>query len=423
MRDPSLDARLDQGAALSGDASDPAREARRFGRRAFLGALGGGALALLLPLRVRPGSIFPEAAAPALAAQRFRRKLPIPRTLRGAELRIPIREAGVRILPGRKTRMWTYGGTFPGPTIRRRAGEQTKVTFVHKLPKKAGELTVHLHGGHNRSEFDGQPGGLTALHRFSLYCRIPAGLTKRQSGNDLLLRPGRSKTYTYDLIEDGAPERAAFQWYHDHRLDHTGRNIWKGLAGMWIIEDDLEDSLDLPSGSRDIPLLIADRSLDRRNQLTNPFTNRQPPDDGVTGSLVLVNGAHRPHHPVSARRYRLRILNVSNFRSYNLALSNGARMVQVASDSGLMPRPVKRRQVLLGPCREGRGDRRFLERRRTVGGAGERQAPRRRELARLASLPRAADAVPGRRQAQGHDPHPAQFAPAARLDQGREEGA
>ena len=182
MRDPSLDARLDQGAALSSGTSGSAREARRFGRRAFLGALGGGALALLLPVRVRPGSIFPEAVAPALAAQRFRRKLPIPRTLRGADLRIPIRQAGVRILPGRKTKMWTYGGTFPGPTIRRRAGEQTKVTFVHKLPKKAGELTVHLHGGHNRSEFDGQPGGLTALHRFSLYCRIPAGSRRASPG-------------------------------------------------------------------------------------------------------------------------------------------------------------------------------------------------------------------------------------------------
>jgi FtsP/CotA-like multicopper oxidase with cupredoxin domain len=347
-----VDARLDQGAALGERHPEPAGQARRFGRRAFLGALGGGALALLLPLRMRPGSLPPilERAAPALAAQRFRRKLPIPRTLRGADLRIPIRQAGVRILPGRKTKMWTYGGTFPGPTIRRRAGEQTKVTFVHKLPKKAGELTVHLHGGHNRSEFDGQPGGLTPLHRFSLYCRIPAGLTERQSGNGLLLRPGRSKTYTYDLIEDGGPERAAFQWYHDHRLDHTGRNVWKGLAGMWIIEDDLEDSLDLPAGDRDIPLLIADRSLNRKNQLTNPSTNLKPPNDGVTGSLVLVNGALRPHHAVSARRYRLRILNASNFRSYNLALSNGARMVQIASDSGLMPRSVKRRRVLLGPA-------------------------------------------------------------------------
>jgi FtsP/CotA-like multicopper oxidase with cupredoxin domain len=313
--------------------------------------LGGGALALLLPVRVRPGSLslLSDGAARALAAQRFRRKLPIPRTLRGADLRIPIRQAGIRVLPGRKTRMWTYGGTFPGPTIRRRAGEETRVTFVHRLPKKAGELTVHLHGGHNRSEFDGQPGGLTASHRFSLYCRIPGGLSRGASGNGLLLRRGAAKTYVYDLIEDGGPERAAFQWYHDHRLDHTGRNVWKGLAGMWIIEDELEDSLDLPSGARDIPLLIADRSLDRHNQLTNPFTNRQPPDDGVSGSLVLVNGALRPHHAVSARRYRLRILNASNFRPYNLALSNGARMVQIASDAGLMPRPLKRRRLLLGP--------------------------------------------------------------------------
>ena len=58
--------------------------------------------------------------------------------------------------------MWTYGGTFPGPTIRRPAGEPTQVTFDHRLPPKAGELTVHLHGGHNRSAVDGQPGGLTA---------------------------------------------------------------------------------------------------------------------------------------------------------------------------------------------------------------------------------------------------------------------
>ncbi len=352
MRDPSVDARLDQGAALDQRRAESAGDARRFGRRAFLGALGGGLLALLLPLRVRPGSLLPlsDEVAPALAAGRFRAKLPIPRTLRGANLRIPIRQAGVRILSGRKTKMWTYGGTFPGPTIRRRAGEQTRVTFLHRLPKKAGELTVHLHGGHNRSEFDGQPGGLTASHRFSLFCRIPRGLSALQSGNDLLLEPGGAKTYVYDLIEDGGPERASFQWYHDHRLDHTGRNVWQGLAGMWIIEDDLEDSLDLPSGGRDIPLLITDRSLDRHNQLTNPFTNLKPPDDGVTGSLVLVNGAHRPHHPVTARRHRLRILNASNFRSYNLALSNGARMVQVATDSGLMPRSVKRRRLLLGPA-------------------------------------------------------------------------
>ena len=321
----------------------------RFGRRAFLAGLGGGALALLLPVRVRPGGPFPLGDEPAVAAVPFRARLPIPRVLRGDHIRIPIREARVQVLPGRKTRMWTYGGTFPGPTIRRRAGQRTKVTFAHRLGRKAGELTVHLHGGHNRSRFDGQPGGLTRSQRVSYYCEIPQGLSARASGNSLLLRPGRSKTYVYDLVEDGEPERAAFQWYHDHRLDRTSPNVWRGLAGMWIIDDEFEDSLDLPKGGRDIPLLIADRSFDRHNQLSDPFGGRRPPNDGVTGPYVLVNGAYLPRHRVSARRHRLRLLNASSFRAYNVFVSNGAPLHQIGTDSGLMPRSVKRDRVLIGP--------------------------------------------------------------------------
>ena len=319
-------------------------------RRAFLGLLGGGVIALLLPPWLRPrGLLGFDGVSSAVAARPFQARLPIPRVLRGDELRIPMREAEVGILPGRKTKMWTYGGTFPGPTIRRPAGHRTKVTFEHRLPRGAGELSVHLHGGHNRSKFDGQPGGLTRLQRFSAYCKIPRGLPDRKSGNGLLIRPGASKTYLYDLREDGRPERAAFQWYHDHRLDRTAPNVWRGLAGMWIIDDRFEQSLPLPKGDRDIPLMIGDRSFDRENQLTDPFTDRRPPDDGVTGGYILVNGAYLPHHQVSGQRYRLRILNVSNFRPYNLALSDGSSLVQIGSDSGLMPKPVRRKAVLLGP--------------------------------------------------------------------------
>ncbi len=280
----------------------------------------------------------------------FQARLPIPRELSDSHIRIPIREAEAQILPGPKTKLWTYGGTFPGPTVRRRAGRRTRVTFDHELPASAGELSVHLHGGHNRTRFDGQPGGLTRSQPVSYYCHIPRGLSPRQSGNDLLIPPGGRKTYVYDLVEDGRPERAAFQWYHDHRLDRTARHSWRGLAGMWIVEDDFEDSLPLPRGERDIPLLIADRSFDRHNQLTDPFTGLRPPADGVLGHSVLVNGAFMPHHEVSGRRYRLRILNVSQFRSYNLQLSNGAPMVQIGSDSGLMPKPVRRDQILIGPA-------------------------------------------------------------------------
>lgn len=325
---------------------------QRLQRRAFLGLFGGGALALLFPPRLRLNGLLSlgEETSQALAGTPFAQRLPIPRELRGARLRIPIKEAEVQILPGRKTRMWTYDGTFPGPTIRRPAGHRTEVTFHNQLPDSAGELTVHLHGGHTSSRFDGQPGGLTRRHRFSYYCNIPKGLSARESGNGLLIGPGRHKTYVYDLMEDGRPERAAFQWYHDHRLDHTARNVWRGLAGMWIIDDGFDASLPLPSGERDIPLLIADRSFDRDNQLTDPFTNLRPPDDGITGSKILVNGAYLPYHRISARRYRLRILNVSQFRAYNVHLSDGTPLVQIGTDSGLMPRPVKRRKVLLGPA-------------------------------------------------------------------------
>ena len=140
------------------------------------------------------------------------------------------------------------------------------------------------------------------------------------------------------------------QWYHDHRLDHTGRNVWHGLAGIFIIDDEFDASLPLPAGDRDIPLMIADRGFDRHNQLTDPFTGLRPPADGVIGHRVLVNGAYMPHRQVTARRYRLRLLNVSGFRAYNVHLSNGAPLIQIGTDSGLMPRPVRRNHILLGPA-------------------------------------------------------------------------
>jgi spore coat protein A, manganese oxidase len=276
--------------------------------------------------------------------------LPIPPVLTDRRLTIPIRQAEVQALPGPKTKMWTYGGTFPGPTIRRPAGHRTEVTFRHELPVSAGELTVHLHGGHNHTQFDGQPGGLTASHAQSFYCHIPRGLSPRESGNDLLIEPGGQRTYVYELTEDDRPERAAFQWYHDHRLDHTARNVWRGLAGMWIVDDELDAGLPLPRNERDLALAIGDRDFDRHNQLTDPFGARRPPADGILARTILVNGAYMPHHRVSAQRYRLRILNVSQFRSYNLHLSNGAPLVQIGTDSGLMPRPVRRREALIGPA-------------------------------------------------------------------------
>src|SRR5689334_23197552 len=134
---------------------------RQFPRRRFVLGAATGAAALALPAWLRPGGGPRLDQAIAAQVEPYARKLPIPKELTGANLTIPIVEADVKVLPGRKTTMWTYDGTFPGPTIRRPSGERTTVKFKHRLPEKAGELTVHLHGAHTRSRDDGQPGGLT----------------------------------------------------------------------------------------------------------------------------------------------------------------------------------------------------------------------------------------------------------------------
>jgi FtsP/CotA-like multicopper oxidase with cupredoxin domain len=250
----------------------------------------------------------------------FTRPLLIPRVLTGSNITLTAAERDVQILPGAKTRMWTYNGTFPGPTIRRPAGQTTTVTLVNELPVAAGEITLHNHGNHSTTENDGQPDAFLAA-----------------SG-------GGSVTYTYTGTEAGGNERGAFQWYHDHRMDVTGRNIWMGLVGMYII-DDPADPQTLPKGEFDVPLLIADRSFNAKNQLTYRFNPA-----GVTGNHILVNGVPQPYFKVGDRKYRLRILNASNSRSYDLALSTGQSFIQIGTESGLLPAPVRRTRILIGPA-------------------------------------------------------------------------
>jgi len=260
------------------------------------------------------------APAGAVTAPAFSRPLVIPGVLTGSNITLTAKLADVQVLPGKKTRMWTYNGTFPGPTIRRPTGQTTTLSLVNNLPTAAGELTLHNHGNHSTAENDGQP-------------------------DDFLAAPGGGTvTYTYAGTEAGANERGAFQWYHDHRMDVTGRNVWMGLAGMYII-DDPADPQSLPKGEFDVPLLVADRTFDANNQQAYRFNAA-----GVTGNRTLVNGVPQPYLNVGDRRYRFRILNASNARSYDFALGNGQSFIQIGTESGLLPAPVKRTHILLGPA-------------------------------------------------------------------------
>ena len=249
----------------------------------------------------------------------FSHRLLFPPVNTSANVSIGIDEACVQILDGPCTNMWTYGGTYPGITIRRPTGQTTNVTFTNSLDAAAGAMTVHNHGNHSSAENDGQP-------------------------DDLLIATGGSRTYTYDGLEEGANQRGKMQFYHDHRMDVTGRNMWMGLTGMYIVDDSADPST-LPSGAFDLPLAIADRQFDANNQIPYVFD-----PNGVTGDKILVNGVYQPYLETGDRKYRLRILNVSNHRTYNLVLSAGDSFTQIGTESGLLPAPVTRIQMRIGPA-------------------------------------------------------------------------
>jgi FtsP/CotA-like multicopper oxidase with cupredoxin domain len=205
--------------------------------------------------------------------------------------------------------------------IRRPTGQSTQVTFTNNLPPLAGAMTVHHHGNHSVSADDGQA-----------------------TGASFLFGTGASRTYTYEGIENGENERGTMQFYHDHRMGETGLNVWMGLEGLYII-DDPADPATLPSGAYELPLVIADRQFDENNQLQYFYDPA-----GVVGDTVLINGVYQPYLDVADRKYRLRFLNGANARIYILTLSTGDAFTQIGTESGLLPAPVARTAMEIGPA-------------------------------------------------------------------------
>ena len=147
-----------------------------------------------------------------------------------------MKKALVRVLPhGPRTPMWTYGGTFPGPTIVRRAGAGHPGHLRQPPAARVGAMTIHQHGGHQASKDDGQP-------------------------MDFLIRHGHRRTYDYPLPRRRAAVPAALRFYHDHRMDGTARNNWFGLQGMFLTTDPHDAQMGLPHGKYDIPLKFTDRT-------------------------------------------------------------------------------------------------------------------------------------------------------------------
>ena len=242
---------------------------------------------------------------------------------------LTVKAAGASILPGATTAIWGYNGIFPAPVIHAWSGRKAVVRLHNGLP---APVVNHLHGGRTPPDSDGYP-------------------------TDLVL-PGETREYVYPNNQ-----RAATLWYHDHRMDFTGAQVWRGLAGLYIIHDDEERRLSLPAGEKEIALVICDRSFDSDGSLLYPSLDPSLRGvagvtheymGGVLGDAILVNGAPWPRVDVTSSQYRLRLLNASNARRYELALetSNGspAAFIQIGSDGGLLGAPVRHRTLRIAPA-------------------------------------------------------------------------
>jgi spore coat protein A, manganese oxidase len=266
------------------------------------------------------------------------------------------------------TRTWGYWSDDPdaglpylGPTIlatRRPTDEvETSVTVEWRnelgnaflpndptltgavMPGQSARIVTHLHGGENHPQFDGTP-----LQWFTA-----AGATGPHYITD---------TFTYYN-----EQRASMVWYHDHALGNTRTNVYAGLAGAYIIRDDQDtgdpgNPLGLPAGPYEIPLVLQDKTFNADGSMFYPT-------QGVTayhpqwvpeffGDVAVVNAKIWPFVDVEPRRYRLRIVNGSQSRFYNLQFVNeksgrALPFTQIGSDGGLLRAPVRMTRLLIAP--------------------------------------------------------------------------
>jgi len=246
------------------------------------------------------------------------------------ELELVAARTKENILPGRSTPVFSYHGkvlkgdkqvlqnipgSYLGPIIRVNQGQKVRVIFNNQLGEQS---IIHWHGLHVPEAADGHP---------------------RYAVSD-------NHRYVYEFE---VKNRAGSYWYHPHPHSMTGRQVYGGLAGLFIVSDDEEQKLALPAGEYDLPLVIQDRSFGDDNRLRYIRSPMQRMT-GFFGDKILVNGMLNYIQPVTTRPYRVRLYNGSNSRIYKLAWSNGDSLTVIGTDGGLLEQPVTRPYVTLAPA-------------------------------------------------------------------------
>jgi len=261
----------------------------------------------------------------------------------------------VAIRPGSRTKVWRFRGrllrgatgaldtSMLAPVIRVRRGQRLRIDLVNGLPEPT---IVHWHGLHVPDDMDGHP-------RFAI-------------------APGARYVYEFTVID-----RAGSYWFHAHPHGRTGKQVYFGLAGLFLVSDEEEAALDLPTGAQDIPLIIQDRNFNNDNQfvyldesedgarqghgpmgggmmgrgmMRGSMASMMASMMGVLGDQILVNNRPNASLDVERRAHRLRLLNASNTRMYKLGWDDGSPLTVIGTDGGLLGAPVQRDYVMLSPA-------------------------------------------------------------------------
>ncbi|WP_051570857.1 multicopper oxidase family protein [Cryptosporangium arvum] len=272
---------------------------------------------LVVPSAGVAGFVWAGAGRGNVGTLTFRNRLPIPPELDASPgAALTLRSGESRLLPGPRTPTWGANGSILGPTLRARRGARVSVAVTNRLPETT---SLHWHGMHLPAIADGGP-----------HQPIAPGATWRP-------------TWTID-------QRAATLWYHPHLHRTTARHVYRGIAGLFLIDDERSDTLPHDYGVDDIPLIVQDRNFTRDGRLDEANLGFGGlATTGLLGDTILVNGGYDPFVEVVTRRVRFRLVNGSNARVYSLGFTDHRAFTLVATDAGWLETPVRCTRLRLSP--------------------------------------------------------------------------
>jgi blue copper oxidase len=228
---------------------------------------------------------------------------------------LTLQQGRTELLPGKPAETWGVNGAYLGPTLRADRGDRVELRVRNDLPETT---TVHWHGMHLPAAADG--------------------------GAHQPIEPGETWTPSWEIDQP-----AATLWYHPHPHGETADHVYRGVAGLFLLDDPKTSGIALPDdyGVDDIPLIIQDKRLHEDGRLD--FSQGLISPTGRLGSTILVNGTPSPYVAIGDERVRFRLLNGSNARVYNLGFADDREFDLIATEGGLLETPQRMGRLQLSP--------------------------------------------------------------------------